>query len=64
MFKEFPKYIFHREHKARIVANRAEQNAAGADWAETPVFPEPEAAPAPAPEPVPYLNRPINRGKR
>ena len=57
-FKEFPKRMFHRNGQARItVANRAEQEALGEDWAESMaafqerVAPKPEEPPAPKPEP-------------
>lgn len=45
---EYPKYLFHRDLPARVVANPEQHLALGEDWAETPdAFKEPAIAAPP-----------------
>ncbi len=55
--QEFPKWMYHRTEAARIVDDPAEQEALGADWAETP-------AAFDAPVEVEEADEPKRKGKR
>ena len=37
-YQEFPKWKYHRDHKAKVVQNAEEEAALGSGWYDTPDF--------------------------
>ena len=43
VFKEYPKFLYHKKHQAKIVHSKEEQLALGKEWVESPVLIKNEA---------------------